>query len=180
MNCMGWQRQEVVTIDTPSGNPAKKQRKSEEVVQQDSKGNILGTARYKVRGSQESCYSILFTSGCPVRWFRFNVINFFLCNFFLSLCSHGNSAKLWIRNNETTQVWQPLLHRNEIGRPLCPAEWVCHRRNWPSRKDNCLNIEGRREVQQIRSPNNIYFKLMPIILQGSKHLVYLFCCCRSD
>ncbi|XP_048766025.2 alpha-mannosidase 2C1-like [Ostrea edulis] len=41
MNCMGWQRQEVVTIDTPSGNPAKKQRKSEEVVQQDSKGNIL-------------------------------------------------------------------------------------------------------------------------------------------
>lgn len=82
MNCMGWQRQEVVTIDTPSGNPAKKQRKSEEVVQQDSKGNILGTARYKVRGSQESCYSILFTSGCPVRWFRFKSSIFFYAIFF--------------------------------------------------------------------------------------------------
>jgi hypothetical protein len=43
MNCMGWRRQEVVTIDTTSGSPTKKQKKSEEAVQQDSDGNTLGT-----------------------------------------------------------------------------------------------------------------------------------------
>ena len=43
MNCIGWQRQEVVAIDTTSGSPTKKQKKSEEAVQQDSDGNMLGT-----------------------------------------------------------------------------------------------------------------------------------------
>jgi hypothetical protein len=43
MNCMGWQRQEVVTIDTTSASPTKKQKKSEEAVQQDSDGNMIGT-----------------------------------------------------------------------------------------------------------------------------------------
>ena len=44
-NCLGWQRKEVVTINSTSGNPPKKQRKSldEKMVQHDKEGNTLGT-----------------------------------------------------------------------------------------------------------------------------------------
>ena len=47
-NCLGWQRKEVVTINSPSGNPAKKQRKSldEKMVQHDKEGNTLGTISF--------------------------------------------------------------------------------------------------------------------------------------
>lgn len=43
-NCLGWQRKEVVTINSTSGNPAKKQRKSldEKMVQHDREGYTLG------------------------------------------------------------------------------------------------------------------------------------------
>ena len=47
-NCLGWQRKEVVTINNPSGNPAKKQKKSldEKMVQHDKEGNTLGTMSF--------------------------------------------------------------------------------------------------------------------------------------
>ncbi|XP_061176887.1 alpha-mannosidase 2C1-like [Saccostrea echinata] len=42
INCMGWQRKEVITIsNTPTGSPAKKQKKSKEFVQHDGNGNTL-------------------------------------------------------------------------------------------------------------------------------------------
>lgn len=43
INCMGWQRKEVVTMSQSTGTPAKKQKKSLELVQIDSQGNTLGS-----------------------------------------------------------------------------------------------------------------------------------------
>ncbi|XP_078331778.1 alpha-mannosidase 2C1-like [Crassostrea virginica] len=82
-NCLGWQRKEVVTINNPSGNPAKKQRKSldEKMVQHDREGNTLAMLSVPSYG-----YSVLKPLKCekPCSIERNSDGTFVLCNEFLS------------------------------------------------------------------------------------------------
>lgn len=54
INCMGWQRKEVVTMSNSTGTPAKKQKKSPELVQIDIQGNTLAMVTVPSYGYAEA------------------------------------------------------------------------------------------------------------------------------